>query len=116
MRPSASLMLLLIQPAEVLEHHAALLRRETGQLVPRRIADFRSRARRPGEKRGGNVYTVARRGATGAILLLIRLVTGKAAARIEQLAIQPLLSLDRAAVEPSGFELPGKLAGFLREG
>src|ERR1051325_1779178 len=50
--PAATLMLRFIQPAEILEHHAALLGRETGQLVPGGIADFRSRAGRTGAQRG----------------------------------------------------------------
>src|SRR3954454_7187292 len=99
MRTSASLMLLLIQPAEVLEHHAPLLGRETGELVPRRVADFRSGARRPGKERAGNVHAVAHGGAAGAILLFIRFVAGKAAAGVEQFAIEAFLPLDRAAVE-----------------
>src|SRR2546423_14462249 len=66
-RPRATLMLRLIQPAEVFEHHAPLLGRETGQLVPRRIADFGACAGRPGEQRGGDVDAVGggRRAAPG---------------------------------------------------
>src|SRR5438874_12538816 len=108
-------MLLLIQPAEVLEHHAPLLGRKTGELIPRRVADFRPCASRPREERPRNVDAVTRRGATGAILLFVRLVAGEAAAGIEQLAIEALLPLDRAAVEPSRFELSGELARFLSE-
>src|SRR6266851_1096859 len=113
MRPSASLMLRFIQPAEVLEHHAPLLGRETGELVPRGVADFRTGAGRPGEQRGRNVDAVTRGGAAGALLLLIRLLAGEAAAGIEQLAVETLLPLDRAAIEPSRLELSGQLAGFL---
>src|SRR5438874_13227108 len=109
-------MLLLIQPAEVLEHHAPLLGRKTGELIPRRVADFRPCASRPREERPRNVDAVTRRGATGAVLLFVRLVAGQAAAGIEQLAIEALLPLDRAAVEPSRFELSGELARFLSEG
>src|SRR5881397_1647576 len=106
--PSATLMLRFIQPAEVLEHHAPLLGRETGELVPRRVADFRPCAGRSREERGGNVDTVTGRGATGALLLFIRLLAGQAAAGVEQLAIEAPLPLDRATVEPSRFELSGK--------
>src|SRR3989441_6175678 len=116
MRPSASLMLRFIQPAEVLEHHAPLLGRETGELVPRRIADFRACAGRPREEPGRNVDAVTRRGATGALFLFIRLVAGQAAAGVEQFAIEALLALDRAAVEPSGLQLTSKLTGLLRQG
>src|ERR1700716_3464494 len=100
-------MLLLIQPAEVLEPHAPLLGRETGELVPRRVADFRPCAGRPREERGWHVDTVTRRGATGALFLFIRLVTRKAAAGVEQLAIEAFLAFDRAAVEPPRFQLSG---------
>src|ERR1041384_5935976 len=86
--PAATLMLRFIQPAEILEHHAALLGRETGQLVPGGIADFRSRAGRAGAQRGRNVDAVADRGATRAILVLVRLVAGEAATRVQQLPAQ----------------------------
>src|SRR5712664_3465780 len=110
---ATQLLLRLIQPAEVLEHHAPLLGRETGELVPRGVADFRTGAGRPGEERGRNVDAVARGGAAGALLLLIRLLAGEAAAGIEQLAVETLLPLDRAAIEPSRLDLSGQLAGFL---
>src|SRR6266566_1023115 len=112
---AAPLLLRLIQAAEVLEHHAPLLGRETGKLVPRRIADLWPCARRPREERGRNVDAVTARGAAGAFLLLIRLVTREAAACVEQLAVEALLSCDRSGVEPSRFELPRELARFLRE-
>src|SRR5882762_2109608 len=111
---AADLLLRLIQAAEVLEHHAPLLGRETGELVPRRIADFWPRASRPGEERSRNVDTVTDRGAAGTVLLLIRLVTGEAAARVEQLAVEALLSRDSSGVEPSRLKLPRELARFLR--
>src|SRR5437870_2642963 len=86
MPASASRLLLrLIQPAEVLEHHAPLLGRETGQLVPRGVADFRTGAGRSGGERGRNVDAVTRSGAAGALLLVIRLVAGETTAGIEQL-------------------------------
>src|SRR5882762_2888729 len=110
---AADLLLRLIQAAEVLEHHAPLLGRETGELVPRRIADFWPRAGRPGEERSRNMDTVTDRGAAGTVLLLIRLVTGEAAARVEQLAVEALLSRDSSGVEPSRLELPRELARFL---
>src|SRR6267378_4351744 len=111
MRPSASLMLLLIQPAKIFEHHAPLLGRETGQLVPRGVADFRTRADRAREERAWNVDTVARRRTTGTLLLLVRLLSRQTAARVEQLAIEALLPFDRAAVEPPRFQLTGEGAG-----
>src|ERR1044072_1179291 len=98
--PAATLMLRFIQPAEILEHHAALLGRETGQLVPGGIADFRSRAGRAGAQRGRNVDAVADRGATRAILVLVRLVAGEAATRGQQLPVQGILPLDRPPVAP----------------
>src|SRR2546425_7813073 len=116
MPASASRLLLrLIQPAEVLEHHAPLLGRETGELVPRGVADFRTGAGRSGEERSRNVDAVTRGGAAGALLLVIRLVAGEAAAGIEQLAVEALLPLDRPAIEPSRLELSGQLAGLLGE-
>src|SRR5258706_69862 len=102
MRPSASLMLLLIESAEILEHHAPLLGRETGQLVPRGVADFRTRAGRAREERAWNVDTIARRRTTGTLLLLVRLLSRQTAARVKQLAIEALLPLDRAAVAGLG--------------
>src|SRR5258705_4638572 len=116
MRPSASLMLLLIQPAEIFEHHAPLLGRETGQLVPRGVAEFRTRAGRARQERARNVGTVTRRRPTGTVLLLIGLVSRQTAARVEQFSIEALLPFDRAAVEPPRFKLAGELARFLREG
>src|SRR5256885_6814706 len=113
---AAPLLLRLIQAAEVLEHHAPLLGREPGQLVPRGVADFRTRAGRAREERAWNVDTVTRRRTTGTLLLLIGLVSRQTAARVEQLAIETLLPFDRAAVEPPRFQLPGELAGFLGEG
>src|SRR6266566_3259802 len=109
MPASASrLPLRLIQPAEVLEHHAPLLGRETSELVPRGVADFRTGAGRRDE-RGWKVDAVTRGGAAGALLLVIRLVAGEAAAGIEQLAVEALLPLDRPAIEPSRLELSGQL-------
>src|SRR5881628_761578 len=110
------LLLRFIQPAEVLEHHAPLLGGETGELVPRRVADFRPCAGRPRKERGGNVDAVTGRGATGALFLFIRLLAGQAAAGVEQLAIEALLPLDRATVEASRFQLARELAGLLGEG
>src|SRR2546426_6566366 len=57
------LLLRLIQPAEVLEHHAPLLGRETGELVPRGVADFRTGAGRSGVECGRNVDAVSCGGA-----------------------------------------------------
>src|SRR2546427_13048499 len=65
------LLLRLIQPAEVLEHHAPLLGRETGELVPRGVADFRTGAGRSGEERGRNVDAVICGGAARARLLVL---------------------------------------------
>src|ERR1051325_775009 len=111
--PAATLMLRFIQPAEILEHHAALLGRETGQLVPGGIADFRSRAGRAGAQRGRNVDAVADRGATRAILVLVRLVAGEAATRVQQLPVQVILPLDRPRVEPARLELARELASLV---
>src|SRR6266550_2300521 len=110
---AAPLLLRLIQAAEVLEHHAPLLGRETGQLVPRGVADFRTRAGRAREERAWNVDTVARRRTTGTLLLLIGLVSRQTAARVEQLAIEAFLPFDRAAVEPPRFLQPLELLGQL---
>src|SRR2546425_2524219 len=113
MPASASRLLLrLIQPAEVLEHHAPLLGRETCELVPRGVADFRTGAGRSGEERGRNVDAVTCGGAARALLLVIRLVAGEAAAGIEQLAVEALLPPDRPAIEPSRPQLSGQPAGL----
>src|SRR5205085_2751011 len=103
-------------PAEVFEHHAPLLGRETGQLVPRRIADFRACAGRAGEQRGGYVEAVGGgRRAARALLLFVGLFAREASAGIEQLAVQALLTLDDARLEPARFELTRQLARFLRQ-
>src|SRR6267378_3286958 len=107
MRPSASLMLLLIQPAKIFEHHAPLLGRETGQLAPRGVADFRTLADAPREERAWKVDTVARRRTTGTFLLLVRRLSRQTAARVEHLAIKAFLTFDRAAVELPCFQLTG---------
>src|SRR2546426_693890 len=78
------LLLRLIQPAEVLEHHAPLLGRETGELVPRGVADFRTGAGRSGEERGRNVDAVICGGAARAALLGIPPVAGGGAARLRR--------------------------------
>src|ERR1051325_11816664 len=108
--PAATLMLRFIQPAEILEHHAALLGRETGQLVPGGIADFRSRAGRAGAQRGRNVDAVADRGATRAILVLVRLVAGEAATRVQQLPVQGILPLDRSEEHTSELQSPNVIS------
>src|SRR5438093_1616473 len=112
----AQLRLLLIQPTEVLENRAPLLGRESRQLVPRRVPDFRTRTGRAGQQCRGNVDAVGSGGRTARpLFLLVRLLALGTAAGVEQLAIQPLLALDRAAVEPARFELAGELPGFLRQ-
>src|SRR4051812_18695481 len=90
---SASLMLRVIQATEVLEDHAPLFGRQSCQLVPRGIADFRAGAGGAGEERRRCMHAVARGGVTDAVLLLVGLVPREAAAGIEQLAIQPFLPL-----------------------
>src|SRR2546425_4132896 len=102
MPASASRLLLrLIQPAEVLEHHAPLLGRETGELVPRGVADFRTGAGRSGEERGRNVDAVICGGAARALPLVIPLVARGAAARLEQLAGEGLLPPHPPAGQPA---------------
>src|SRR5437667_7689786 len=115
MRPSASLRLRFIQPAEVLEHQAPLLGSEAGELVPRRVADFRPGAGRPGPKRARDVDAVAQRRAARALLLFVGFVAGEGAARVEELAIESLLPLDRAGVQPARLELARQLARLLRQ-
>src|SRR5262245_14946878 len=109
------LRLRLIQAAEVLEHHAALLGCQSGQLFPRRIAHFRARARGSRTQRGGNVDAVAEGGLADALLLIVGLLALKAPARIEQLAVQTLLPLNRAAIQSTCLELTGEIARLLRQ-
>src|SRR5262249_15670629 len=109
-------MLRLIQSAEVLAGHAPPFGRETAELVPGRVADFRARGCRPRLQRAGNVHAVAKSRAAGALLLFIGLVAGERAAGVEQFAVQALLALDGARVEAPRFELARELARFLREG
>src|SRR2546426_12110209 len=100
-------MLRLIQPAEVLEHHAPLLRRESAQLVPRRVTNSWACAGRPRQQRGGDVDAVGGSGrAAGALFLLVRPVAGEASARLQQLAIEPRLPPARAGGEPAPPALP----------
>src|SRR3989442_1887569 len=101
------LLLRLIQPAEVLEHHAPLLGGETGELVPRGVADFRTGAGRSGVERGRNVDAVTCGGAARALLLIIRPVARGASARLEQLSVEALPPLDRPALQPVPPQLPG---------
>src|SRR6266704_1075923 len=88
MRPSASLRLRFIQPAEILEHQAPLLGGETGELVPRRVADFRPGAGRPRLECARDMHAVAQGRAAGALLLFVGLIAGEGAARVEELAIE----------------------------
>src|SRR3989442_2361807 len=101
---ATQLLLRLIQPAEVLEHHAPLLGRETGELVPCRVADFRTCAGRTGEECCRNVDTVTRGGAAGTLLLFIGLVAREAAAGIEPPSAEALLARDFSGVEASRLE------------
>src|SRR5882762_8657664 len=95
-------MLRVIEPAEVLEHHATLLGRESTQLVPRRVAEPRSAASRTWEERGRDVNAVGTGcGPAGALLLLVGLVARQAATGVEQFAIEALLPLDGSGVEPA---------------
>src|SRR2546428_9650569 len=84
-------MLRLIQPAEVLEHHAPLLRRESAQLVPRRVTNSWACAGRPRQQRGGDVGAVGRScRAAGAALLLRPLLPRGASGGLPQPLVEPL--------------------------
>src|SRR3989442_4078695 len=100
-----------IEPAEVFEHEPPLLWREPRQLFPRRIAQSRARARRPGLEHGGKVHAVTRAGATGALAVLVGLAAGQRSAGVEQAAGQALLPLDRLPVESPRFELGRPVPG-----
>src|SRR5256885_8586007 len=112
---ATTLLLRGIEPAEVIEHQATLFRRESLQLVPRGVAEPRTGSRRSGLERGGDVDAVARRRPALTLLVLVRLVVRKRAARVEQPVVQALLPLDRPLVEPPGLELAGELSRLLRE-
>src|SRR5260221_10429720 len=100
-------MLRVIEPAEVLEHHATLLGRESTQLVPRRVAEFRTAAGRTREERGRDVNAVGTGcGPAGALLLLVRLVARQAATGVEQFAIEALLPIDGSGVPPAPLQPP----------
>src|SRR2546427_5741830 len=109
-------MLWRIDQPEVLEHEAALLGREAGQLVPGRVAELRASARGPRREHARQMDVVADGGAADPLFLLVRLGAREGAARVEQPAVQPALALDRLAVEPAGLELAGQLARLLGEG
>src|SRR5256885_13267725 len=70
-----------IQSPEILEHEPPLLRREPGQLVPRRIAQPGTRARRAGFEYCRKVHAVVCGGAAGALLSLFRLAPPHGAGR-----------------------------------
>src|SRR5690348_10649888 len=59
--------------------------------------------------------TVSGGGAADALLVLVRLVVRQRPPGVEEAVIQPLLALDRLAVEPSGLELARQLLRFLRQ-
>src|SRR2546430_14034454 len=68
--PVTTLLLRGIEPAEVIEHQATLFRRESLQLVPRGVAEPRTRAGRSALECGGDVDAVApRRPALGRLVL-----------------------------------------------
>src|SRR5881296_2996818 len=112
---TAQLRMRRIEPAEIFEHQAALLRGEALELLPRRVAEPRARARRPGLQDVGDVNAVPGRGAADALLGLVGLVVRERAARVEQSAVQPLLALDGLLVEAPGLELTRELFRLLRQ-
>src|SRR3989475_12261802 len=109
-------MLWRIDQPEVLEHEAALLGREAGQLVPGRVAELRASARGPWRGHARRLAAVADGGAAAPVFLLVRLGAREGAARVEQPAAQPARALDRLAVESASLELAGQLARLLGEG
>src|SRR2546428_3415095 len=109
-------MLWRIDQPEVLEHEAALLGGEAGQLVPGRVAELRARARGARREHARQMDAVADGGAAAPLFLLVRLGAREGAARVEQPAVQPALALDRLAVESASLELAGQLARLLGEG
>src|SRR5881296_1054828 len=110
------LMLGRIDQPEVLEHEAALLGSEPGQLFPGGIAELRTGARGPGGEHARQMDAVTDGRAAHSLFLIVRLGAREGAARVEQPAVQPALALDRLAVEPAGLELAGELARLLGEG
>src|SRR5437764_5448084 len=112
-RKSASLRLVFIQPEEVFQHQAPLLGRQSAQLVPRGITKLGTRSGRARKERARDVDAIAGRGAAGALLLIVWLLAGETAAGVDQFAIELLLPIEGAPVQPSRFELARQLAGFL---
>src|SRR2546428_4379782 len=110
------LMLGRIDQPEVLEHEAALLGSEPGQLFPGGIAELRTGARGPGGEHARQMDAVADGRAAHPLLLIVRLGARERAARVEQPPGQPALALDRLAVQPAGPELAGEPARLPREG
>src|SRR3989449_10379685 len=88
-----------IEPAEVFENEATLLRRQTGQLFPRGILESRPRARRPRSQHAGQVHAVADRRTAGALAVFIGRGARQRAARVEQPAGQPPAALEPLAGE-----------------
>src|SRR5256885_8411281 len=93
--PVTTLLLRGIEPAEVIEHQATLFRRESLQLVPRGVAEPRTRAGRSALECGGNGDAVAPPPPALALLVLVRLVVREGAAGVEQPGGQTPLSLAR---------------------
>src|SRR6266480_1549231 len=104
-----------IQSPEILKHEASLLGRESRQLLPRRIAQPRTRACRTGFEQGREMHAVASGGATGALFAFVGLAPRESPAGVEQPAVQPLLALDRLLVETARVELARQLARLLRQ-
>src|SRR6185295_8197768 len=104
-----------IQESEILEDDAALLRRESRQLFPRRVAHAGGGARRAGSQEPRQVHAVACRRTAHAVLLLIGLLTGQRAAGVEQPSVEPFLTFDGAPIEPARFELARQLARLRRQ-
>src|SRR2546421_10767445 len=80
--PVTTLLLRGIEPAEVIEHQATLFRRESLQLVPRGVAEPRTRAGRSALECGGKGDAGARRPPALALLVLVRLLVRGGAAGV----------------------------------
>src|SRR5689334_17734241 len=109
---SAALRIPRIDFLEVLQNRAPFVRRETAQLVPRRLAELhRGLARRIGVVRVELVARLGRRRL--ALARVLALVLLQRPAGVEQPPKELLLARQRGRVEPSAVERLGELLRFL---
>src|SRR4051794_30125652 len=102
-----------VDAGEVVEDRAALVGRQSAQLLPRRRPELDRRLRV--DAAGGRVHLVALRRRGLALSGIVALVLLEGASRVEQPAEELLLPRERGRVEPSVVERVGELARLAGE-